>query len=83
MVHFSTYFTNPERFGVNGLTCKEASALASASSRGFSGGFGFPFKDLCTGARGVWQAKDYCQQSCADAGFNYADPPCCVSPSPP
>ena len=70
-------------YGDNGLTCKGALDLASAAPGGFSGGFGFPFKNACTGAVGVWQANDYCQQSCADAGFNYADPPCCISPSPP
>ena len=29
-----------------------------------------------------WQASVYCQQTCADLGHNYADPPCCTSLPP-
>ena len=40
----------------------------------------FPFDSACpTGLK----TKGKCQQTCADRGFNYADPPCCPSQSPP
>ena len=29
-----------------------------------------------------WRASVYCQQTCADLGHNYADPPCCTSLPP-
>ena len=59
------------------LTCEEVFKLNR-----------FPFEQTCNGGgldkygyainnAEVWRANDYCQQSCADAGFNYADPPCC------
>ena len=48
---------------------------------------GLPFGSLCDGN---WPASVTCQQTCADVGHNYADPPCCTSrppaapaPSPP
>ena len=41
------------------------------------------FGRLCDGEIGNWPGSVTCQQSCADVGHNYADPPCCTSrPSP-
>jgi len=42
------------------------------------------FKDLCDGGFNAnWPGLGTCQQSCADVGHNYADPPCCTSQPPP
>ena len=41
------------------------------------------FKDLCDGGRNAnWPGSVTCQQTCADVGHNYADPPCCTSQPP-
>ena len=41
-----------------------------------------PFEALCNGDMGFFHQNTICQQSCADMGFNYADPPCCTSQPP-
>ena len=43
------------------------------------------FDRLCDGEtlnNQNWPVSVTCQQSCADAGHNYADPPCCISLPP-
>ena len=62
-----------KRFGEVGLTCKNASES-----------FGFPFQKTCDGSANdnFWLNNSYCQQSCANAGFNFANPPCCTSQPP-
>jgi hypothetical protein len=43
------------------------------------------FGRLCDGEilnSNNWPASVTCQQSCADVGHNYADPPCCTSQPP-
>ena len=56
-------------YGAAGLTCEAASA----------GPNNYPFAHLCKGDIGTYITEQTCQQSCADAGYNYADPPCCTS----
>ena len=67
-----------------GITCKDLQGAIGPipQHKKLPQLFLFPFKVTCTNNAGGWQANTYCQQSCADAGFNYADPPCCISPPP-
>ena len=76
------------RGAYDGITCKDLQGATGPipQHKKLPRLFLFPFKATCSGTTsrntGLWQAKNYCQQSCADAGFNYADHPCCISPSP-
>ena len=60
------------RFGAVGLSCEAAIAEPER----------YPFARLCKGEVGNYISGETCQQSCANAGHNYADPPCCTSQPP-
>ena len=63
----------------------QALGVTTCAAASLQPAFIFPFIRLCDGDylnSQNWPVSVTCEQSCADAGHNYADPPCCTSTLP-